>query len=306
MSEKVWVPGGEFSMGSAHHYAEEAPVRSATVEGFWMDRTPVTNEEFAAFVAETDYVTFTEFPANSEDYPGADPAALAPSSLVFTMPDGPVPLSNHFQWWSYVPGADWRHPTGPDSSIDELGQHPVVHLAWVDVVAYAEWAGGELPTEAEWEFAARGGLNGATFAWGEEDTQDTAPRANTWQGPFPYSNTAVDGWVRTSPVGTFEPNQYGLVDMIGNVWEWTRDWWTPVPGREPAVPQASCCAPSKPTAEQLSADPSMPEIHIPRKVIKGGSHLCTTQYCFRYRPAAKQPQAVDTGTSHVGFRLINR
>jgi formylglycine-generating enzyme required for sulfatase activity len=182
----------------------------------------------------------------------------------------------------------------------------VVHLAWTDVEAYARWAEGEIPTEAEWEFAARGGLDGATFAWGEDDTQDTAPRANTWQGSFPYRNTALDGWVRTSPVGAFEPNQFGLYDMIGNVWEWTADWWTPPPAKPGDPAPTACCAPTPPTAEERSYDPSTPEVHIPRKVIKGGSHLCTTQYCFRYRPSAKQPQAVDTGTSHVGFRLIRR
>lgn len=299
MSDRVLIPGGQFSMGSDRHYAEERPVRSVDVEPFWIDSAPVTNDEFATFVDATGHVTVAEVAPNADDYPGALPEALVPASVVFVMPPGPVPLDNHYLWWSFVPGAQWRHPTGPDSTIADLGDHPVVHVAWDDVMAYAEWKGGKVPSEAQFEFAARGGLENSEFSWGDEDTQDTEPRANTWQGPFPYRNTEVDGWTRTSPVGSFEPNGYGLYDMIGNVWEWTTDWYvTTQSGERP------CCSVDVRSGESESYDPAQPNVHIPRRVIKGGSHLCTTQYCFRYRPSARQPQAVDTGTSHVGFRLV--
>lgn len=299
--EQVWIPGGEFAMGSERHYADEGPVRQVTVEGFWMDVTTVTNADFATFVEATGHVTVAEIAPDPADYPGADPAMLVPSSLVFTPPPGPVPLSDHFQWWRFEPGADWRHPTGADSSLEGLDDHPVVQVAWDDVQAYAAWAGKALPSEAQWEFAARGGLDGAEFVWGEDNPQeDGIPRANTWQGRFPWENTAVDGWVRTSPVREFEPNGYGLYDMAGNVWQWTTDLYD---GR-PTDQRPACCSVTPREREAISYDPSMPEIQIPRRVIKGGSHLCTTQYCFRYRPAARQPQAHDTGASHVGFRLI--
>lgn len=298
----MWIDGGTFVMGSDRHYPAESPSRTVTVDGFWIDVHPVTNAQFARFVAETGHVTVSEIPPRAEDYPGAIPEQLVAASSVFTMTDGPVPLTDHFRWWQWVPGADWRHPTGPDSSIDGLDDHPVVQVAYDDVLAYAAWAGMDLPTEAEWEYAARGGLDQAEFAWGDHDPQETPEAlANTWQGRFPYENTAVDGWVRTSPVGAYPPNGHGLVDMIGNVWEWTTDFYRDEPvGGDDDTP---CCGQSR---EVASYDPAMPEIKIPRRVIKGGSHLCTTQYCFRYRPAARQPQAVDTGTSHVGFRCIRR
>lgn len=288
-------------MGSDRHYPDEGPVRRVTVDGFWIDATPVTNAEFARFVSDSGHVTLAEIAPNIEDYPGAIPEEMVPGSLVFTMTPTPVDLSDHRQWWTWVHGADWRHPTGPDSDLTDLADHPVVHVAHQDVEAYARWAGRELPTEAEWEFAARGGLDGAEFTWGEGDPQDTpSPKANTWQGRFPVENTAVDGWARTSPVRSYEPNGYGLYDMAGNVWEWTDEWYTSQPGQ--AVP--SCCA--GPAGEEASYDPAQPAFRIPRKVIKGGSHLCTIQYCFRYRPAARQPQMLDTSTSHLGFRCIRR
>lgn len=297
----VWIDAGEFLMGSDRHYQDEGPTRRVAVGGFWIDKAPVTNAEFLQFVGETEYSTVAERTPKAEDYPGVDPVDLVPGSLVFQMTPGPVSLHDYRYWWRWVHGADWRHPIGPDSDLKGLMDHPVVHVAYEDIAAYAEWCGKQLPTEEEWEYAARGGLDGAEFVWGDENTQeDGAPRANTWQGRFPYENTEVDGYTRTSPVGSFEPNGYGLYDMAGNVWEWTDDWYGDRPGNESS---GSCCAPSGPGMEG-SYDPATPDLRIPRKVIKGGSHLCTTQYCFRYRPAARQPQAVDTGASHLGFRLV--
>jgi formylglycine-generating enzyme required for sulfatase activity len=305
-SEQVWIPGGEFVKGSNDHYADEGPVRQVSVEGFWIDSAPVTNAQFAVFVEDTDHVTFAEIAPVAEDYPGADPDDLVPGSLVFRMTSGRVNLDNYQQWWSWTPGAQWRHPTGPESNLDGLEDHPVTHVAYGDARAYAVWADRQLPNEAEWEFAARGGIDGAEFVWGDDDPQDTPePKANTWQGPFPYENTEVDGWTRTSPVGQYEANGYGLYDMAGNVWEWTCDWYEDRSGTASHQP---CCAPESghgPT-QAGSYDPTQPPIRIPRKVIKGGSHLCTIQYCFRYRPAARQPQMVDTSTSHIGFRCITR
>ncbi len=303
MSETVPIPGGEFLMGSDNHYPDEGPTRRVAVEGFGMDAHPVTNDEFARFVASTGHVTVAEIAPDPDDYPGADPDDLVPGSLVFTMTPGPVPLNNYHQWWAWVPGAEWRHPIGPDSGIDGLGTHPVVHVAHADAVAFAKWAGKDLPTEAEWEFAARGGLDSAEFVWGDDDPQEGPnPQANTWQGRFPYENTEVDGWTRTSPVGSFEPNGYGLYDMAGNVWEWTSDWYNNRSGQK----VASCCTPAGPPSEIDSYDPTQPQFRIPRKVVKGGSHLCTIQYCFRYRPAARQPQMIDTSMSHIGFRCVSR
>ncbi len=289
-------------MGSDRHYPDEGPARSVSVDPYLMSPTTITNVEFARFVAETGHVTYAEIAPRAENYPGALPEALVPGSLVFTMTPGPVDLSDYTQWWAWTHGADWRHPTGPGSDLQSLEDHPVVHVALVDAEAYAAWVGGRLPTEAEWEFAARGGLDGAEFTWGEGDPQDSvAPKANTWQGRFPYENTELDGWTRTSPVGSFEPNGYGLHDMAGNVWEWTSDWYT-----NPAQFQEnSCCAPTRIPTEADSYDPGQPDFPIPRKVIKGGSHLCTIQYCFRYRPAARQPQTIDTSTSHMGFRVVH-
>ncbi len=303
--EMVWIPGGDFAMGSENHYPDEAPVRRVEVPGFWIDPVPVTNAEFAAFVDETDHVTGAEIAPDADQYPGASEEDLVPGSLVFMMTEGPVSLADHRNWWRWVPGADWRCPTGPQSSNEGLDDHPVVHIAHADAVAYAEWAGKTLAAEAEWEYAARGGLDGAEFIWGDEDSQETDPSANTWQGRFPFENSELDGWTRTSPVGSYGSNGYGLFDMAGNVWEWTDDWYV---DRNTEQAGHSCCAPvgMRGGTGESSMDPAQPEIRIPRKVIKGGSHLCTIQYCFRYRPAARQPEMIDTSTSHLGFRCIRR
>lgn len=289
-------------MGSDRHYPEEAPAHKASVKAFWIDNCAVTNEQFAHFVAETGYVTSAERPPRADDYPGAKPEMLVAASVVFRKPEGRVDLRDHYNWWTYVPGAYWRHPEGPNSSVDGRMQHPVVHVAYEDAEAYAKWIGKELPTEAEWEFAARGGLDGATYAWGEEFAPDSRQMANTWQGEFPWQNLKVDGYEGTAPVGQFPANGFGVYDMIGNVWEWTTDWYSP---KHPA--QKACCGGAVERADrEQSYDPQLPGIKIPRKVIKGGSFLCAPNYCRRYRPAARMAQPIDTSTCHVGIRLIIR
>jgi formylglycine-generating enzyme required for sulfatase activity len=294
----TWIAGGEFAMGSEHFYPEEAPVRHASVAGFWIDTFPVTNRAFERFVRETGWITSAEIAPDPADYPDALPDQLVPASLVFTPTRGPVNLRDISQWWRYVHGADWRHPYGPDSSLDGLLDHPVVHVAWRDVEAYARWASAELPTETEWEFAARGGLEAKPFAWGDQFQPGDKPLANVWQGRFPYENLATDGWTRTSPVASYPPNGYGLYDMIGNVWEWTVDWWWTHEERT-----SKCCALKDPRTASIDArDPC----RIPRKVLKGGSHLCAPNYCQRYRPAARHAHPVDTSTSHIGFRCVVR
>jgi formylglycine-generating enzyme required for sulfatase activity len=301
----IWIPGGTFRMGADRHYPEEAPVHRVTVDGFWMDRTPVTNREFRAFVEAARYVTFAEIAPDPKDYPGALPHMLKAGSLVFSPPDHPVDLGNFANWWAFNFGANWRRPYGKGSSVRGLDNHPVVHIAYRDAEAYAAWAGKVLPTEAEWEHAARGGLDQAEFAWGDEFTPGGRHMANTWQGTFPYENLAADGYERTSPVDAFPPNGFGLLDMIGNVWEWTTDWYsTKHTGDAPKA----CCIPENPRGgtEAGSVDPCQPQIRIPRKVVKGGSHLCAPNYCRRYRPAARHPQPVDTLMSHVGFRCITK
>ncbi|WP_448580527.1 formylglycine-generating enzyme family protein [Thermaurantiacus sp.] len=301
----IWLQGGRFRMGSNAHYAEEAPAHEVEVSGFWIDATPVTNRQFAAFVEATGHVTLAERAPEAADYPGALPELLVPASLVFTPTSGPVSLSDWSQWWAWVPGADWRHPTGPDSSLEGLMDHPVVHVAAEDAEAYARWAGKSLPTEAEWEYAAWCGSEGFEFAWGDELEPGGRHMANVWQGPFPFANSAADGFVRTSPVGHFPANGFGLYDMIGNVWEWTADWYAKGHAIDPDRP---CCAPRNPrgAAQEESYDPAMPQIRIPRRVLKGGSHLCAPSYCRRYRPAARHAQAIDSSTSHIGFRCIRR
>jgi sulfatase modifying factor 1 len=303
-SGMIEVPGGTFRMGSDKHYPEEAPAQGVTVDKFWIDATPVTNRQFKEFVKATGHVTFAEIPPNPDDYPGALPHMLYAGSLVFTPPAHPVNLRDWSQWWQFLQGADSRHPHGPKSNINSLDNHPVVHVAYADAAAYACWAGKDLPTEAEWEFAARGGLDGAEFAWGDELTPDGRQMANTWQGAFPFQNTAQDGFERTSPVTAFPPNGYGLYDMIGNVWEWTSDFYVP---KHPADAVKACCIPENPRGgpQEASFDPAQPQLRIPRRVMKGGSHLCAPNYCRRYRPAARMAQPVDTSTSHLGFRCVS-
>jgi sulfatase modifying factor 1 len=302
----VWVPGGTFSMGSEDFYPEEAPVHRVTVDGFWIDEHPVTVGEFRRFVKATGYVTVAERPLDPAQYPGADPALLVPGSLVFRKARGPVDVRDYRNWWEYVPGACWHRPEGSGSDTYTRGRHPVVHIAYEDVQAYAAWAGKELPSEAEWEFAARGGLEGATYAWGDEFAPEGRMLANTWQGEFPWQNLALDGYEGTSPVGTFPPNGYGLYDMTGNAWEWTSDFFA---AHRPDVPEKACCTPRNPRVSSWqdgSSYEGRPDAHIPRRVTKGGSHLCAPNYCLRYRPAARQGQAVDTSTGHIGFRCIAR
>jgi formylglycine-generating enzyme len=305
-ADMVWMPGGTFRMGSDKHYAEEAPVHSVTVDAFSIDRTPVTNRQFREFVRATGHVTFAEIAPDPKDYPGALPEMLKAGSLVFSPPKHPIDdLRNWSQWWTFKFGANWRRPYGPRSSLAGLNDHPVVHVAYSDALAYANWAGKHFPTEAEWEFAARGGLDGAEFAWGDELTSGGKQMANTWQGAFPNENLKLDGYERTSPVTAFPPNGYGVFDMIGNVWEWTSDWYSP---EHEADVHKACCIPINPRGgrEDASYDPCQPEIKIPRKVLKGGSHLCAPNYCRRYRPAARHAEPVDTSTSHVGFRCVVR
>ena len=301
----VLISGGTFVMGSDKHYPEEAPAHRVSVSSFWIDRTPVTNREFRKFVNATGHVTLAELPPDPKDYPNALPHMLKPASLVFTPPDHPVDLRVWTQWWTFKFGANWRRPFGPRSSLSGLNEHPVVHVAYRDAEAYARWAGKELPTEAEFEFAARGGLNDAEFAWGDELTPGGRQMANTWQGMFPSENLALDGYQHTSPVTAFPANGYGVHDMIGNVWEWTSDWYS---DRHEADAAKPCCVPENPRGgpEAASYDPALPNIVIPRKVLKGGSHLCAPNYCRRYRPAARHAEPVDTSTNHVGFRCVVR
>jgi formylglycine-generating enzyme required for sulfatase activity len=301
---RVWVPGGEFLMGSDRHEPEEAPAHRVWVDGFWIAVDPVTNAEFASFVTATGYVTVAERPLDPADFPGAPAENLVPGSLVFTPTPGPVDLRHLSQWWTWVPGACWHRPEGPASSLRGRDDHPVVHVAHEDAAAYAAWRGGCLPTEAEWEYAARGGLEGAEFTWGDEPRPGGRIMANTWDGPdFPWRSTREDGWERTSPVGSFPPNGHGLHDMAGNVWEWTDDWWT---SHHPADADKACCIPTNPRGgtQEGSYDPAQPQFRVPRKVVKGGSHLCADYYCKRYRPAARRPQMVDTGMSHAGMRVL--
>ncbi|HEY9854977.1 MAG TPA: formylglycine-generating enzyme family protein [Stenomitos sp.] len=298
----VWIEGGTFTMGSERHYPEEAPVRRVTVDGFWIDPVAVTNRQFKRFVAKTGYVTVAERSLDPSQYPGADPELLKPGGLVFRKPPGRVDLRDYRHWWAYVPGANWRHPLGPGSSIQGLDDHPVVQMAFEDALAYARWAGKELPTEAEWEFAARGGLDGADYPWGDALMPGGKALANFWQGEFPWQNLAPGGRFGTVAVRSYPPNGYGLYEVVGNVWEWTLDWFA----THGAL--ADCCLEANPKGgtEQSSYDPAMPHIRIPRKVLKGGSFLCAYNYCRRYRPAARIPQMVDSATCHQGFRCVRR
>ena len=291
------LDGGTFLMGSRRFYLEETPVRRVGVAPFWIDEVPVTNDAFAYFVAETGYVTLAEQVPKISDYPGISAEMMQAGSLVFEKPCGPVDLSDVTQWWRFCFGADWRHPTGPGSDLEGMWDHPVCHIAFCDAEAFARWAGKALPTEAEWEFAARGGLDGMDYAWGNELAPGGAMLANYWQGHFPFANQMLDGWERTSPVRSFPANGYELFDMIGNVWEWTCDPYTASPHAKRS--SKKCCTRSRSPAGLSQTD-------MPARVLKGGSHLCAANYCQRYRPAARHPQPVDTSTSHVGFRCVSR
>jgi formylglycine-generating enzyme required for sulfatase activity len=297
------VPAGTFLMGSNDFYPEERPVHRVTVGGFWIDEHSVTVAEFRRFVKATGYVTVAERPLDASQYPDADASLLVPGSLVFQKTAGPVDLRDFRNWWAYVPGASWEHPEGPQSDLAGRERHPVTHVAYEDATAYAEWAGKELPTEAEWEYAARGGVEGAVYTWGNEFAPRGRMMANTWQGEFPWQNQRLDGYEGTAPVGSFRANGYGLYDMAGNVWEWTSDFFTP---RHADEVEEACCVPVNPRVDSVEAAGALLGEPIPRRVIKGGSHLCAPNYCLRYRPAARQAEAVDTSTCHIGFRCIVR
>lgn len=303
----VWIPGGTFQMGSTGPMAhpDEGPVHEVRVSGFFIDRNEVTNDDYAKFVEATGYRTIAERPIDWEELrsqlpPGTPKPAdevLQPGSLVFVQPGRPVAIADYGQWWRWTQGASWRHPEGPGSSIVDRGDHPVVQIAWPDAVAYAEWAGKRLPTEAEWEFAARGGLEGASFVWGEEPPDGETSRANIWQGTFPNLNTKLDGYQGTAPVGSYPANGHGLNDMAGNVWEWCTDWYRPDTYRA--------------AGEELQVDPKGPERSfdprepfVPKHVTRGGSFLCHESYCLRYRPSARIGTAADSGMSHLGFRCV--
>jgi formylglycine-generating enzyme required for sulfatase activity len=304
----VWIPAGTFLMGTndKNSFPNERPARLVQVEGFWMDEHDVTNAEFAKFVEATGYVTTAERPVNWEDLkkelppgtPKPDDSALAPGSLVFTATSGPVPLNDLSAWWRWVKGANWRHTEGPGSSIQGRENHPVVQISWYDAVAYARWAGKRLPTEAEWEFAARGGLESKRYVWGDNFRPGGRYMANTWQGTFPVRDTGEDGFVGTSPVGSFPANGYGLSDMAGNVWQWCSDWYR-VDAHVEAASKSVCRDPAGPTESYDPGDP-----YSPKRVVKGGSFLCNPSYCESYRPSARRGTPPDTGSSHTGFRCV--
>lgn len=290
----VWIPGGQFWMGGEPQFADAQPVHLASVDGFWMDRTEVTNAEFERFVEATGYTTVAERTPTVEEIPGASPEQLVAGSIVFQPPDEAVPLDDIRGWWGYVPGADWRHPEGPDSNLDGRQDHPVVHVCWEDAAAYARWAGKRLPTEAEWEFAARGGLDRKRYVWGSRAPGKDGWPANIWQGNFPNQNTQADGFARTAPVGSFEPNGFGLYDMAGNVWEWCADWYRP--------DYYQVAARRNPRGPDDSYDPDEPG--IAKRVQRGGSFMCSDQYCVRYRPGARGKGDVKSAAAHLGFRCV--
>ena len=292
--QMVRIPGGSFRMGSEDFYPEERPLREVQVSALWVDAHPVTNADFRRFVQATGHVTVAEHRPDPADFPGADPAQLVPGSLVFSGTAGPVPLDDWTAWWRWVPGADWRHPEGPSSTLHGRDLHPVVHVGYEDALAYARWAGKDLPTEEEWEYAARGGIDGATYVWGEEFMPGGRVMANTWHGRFPWENVRPHGFDRTSPVRRFPSNGYGVFDVAGNVWEWTRSSWTEGHGGA-GTPVPACCSPQ---VEHL--------VETDRRVTKGGSYLCAPTYCHRYRPAARQGHTVRSTTGHIGFRCVRR
>lgn len=309
----AWIPGGEFSMGCTDPRTvpyggpdpmqDARPIHRVRLRGFWIDRTEVTNRQFAEFVAATGYVTVAERPPRAEDFPGAPPENLVAGSIVFSPPAESVPLRDgsgmaHLRWWAYVPGANWRHPFGPDSSIDGRDEEPVVHVAVEDATAYATWAAKRLPTEAEWEFAARGGLSGEMYPWGAEFRPDGQWMANTWQGRFPLENTAADGFTGIAPVGRYPANGYGLFDVSGNVWEWCGDWYRPdTYGRDARQGMAE-----NPIGPDRSFDPQEPG--QPKRVQRGGSFLCSDQYCSRYIVGTRGKGEISSGTNHIGFRCV--
>jgi formylglycine-generating enzyme required for sulfatase activity len=307
----AWIPGGEFTMGSADPLAraDERPLHRVRVDGFWMDATEVTNAQFAAFVAATGYRTVAERPVDWEELrtqvppgtPKPPDAQLAPGALVFTPPSEPVDLDRYDRWWTWTPGACWNHPRGPDSSVDGAGDEPVVHVALEDAEAYARWAGKRLPTEAEWEFAARGGLEGAVNCWGNEPVSPA--RANTWQGRFPDRNTAEDGFALAAPVKRFPPNGYGLFDMAGNVWEWCSDRYRPDAYELRVAASGPGAVTANPQGPGSSVDPRNPDAPVSH-VVRGGSFLCNDSYCASYRPSARMSQTPDTGMQHLGFRCV--
>ena len=304
LKDTVWVPGGTLLMGSDDFYPEEGPVHRVSVSGFWMDEHAVTVAEYRRFASATGYVTVAERALHPDRYLGVAPELLVPGSLVFDQPDGPVDLNDPRNWWSWVPGAQWRHPEGPESTLHGRERHPVTHVAYEDAAAYAVWAGKALPSEAEWEWAARGGLERAVYSWGDAFQPRGRMMANTWQGRFPWENLKTDGFLGTTPVKRFPPNGYGLFEMTGNVWEWTSDFFRP---RHPGG-SSPCCVPRDPHVEspEHSYDRLAPGAQIPRRVVKGGSYLCAANYCLRYRPAARQGQAVETSSTHIGFRCVIR
>jgi formylglycine-generating enzyme required for sulfatase activity len=306
----VWIPGGEFSMGAQdppdkndrvgmQATEDSRPIHRVHVDGFWIDETEVTNEQFAAFVEATGYLTVAEIPPRAEDYPGAPPENLVAGSLLFTPPGEDIPLDDHYQWWSYVKGASWRHPLGPESGIEGKERHPVVHIAYPDAVAYATWAGKRLPTEAEWEFAARGGLSGNVFPWGNEFQIDGKWMANSYQGSFPNHDTGVDQFAGIAPVAQFPPNGYGLYDVGGNVWEWVSDWYRPDYYAQLASGGSVAKNPKGPSTPFDPAEPTEK-----KRVHRGGSFLCTDQYCSRYMVGTRGKGEVTTATNHLGFRCV--
>ena len=305
-SEMKWIPGGEFIMGTddPQSMPNERPSHHVKIDGFWIDEHDVTNANFRRFVEATGYITTAERPINWDDLkeelppntPRPDDSMLAPGSLVFTPPDHNVPLDDPSGWWKWVQGASWRHPGGPGTDLSGKDNHPVVQVSWNDAVAYAKWSGKRLPTEAEWEFAARGGLEQKRYVWGDDFRPHGKWMANTYRGDFPVHNTADDGFAGTSPVGSFPPNGYGLYDMAGNVWQWCSDWYRADSPQESAA--KGCC--SNPTGPLTSFDPLEP--YAAKRVVKGGSFLCCEQYCQSYRPSARRGESPDTAMSHIGFR----
>jgi sulfatase modifying factor 1 len=303
----VWIPGGEFSMGAQdprgvpeggmQSMEDARPIHRVYVDGFWLDRTDVTNDEFARFVRATRYITVAERKPRPEDYPGAPPENLVAGSVVFAPPDHPVALNDHYQWWKYVAGANWRHPLGPGSNIKGKERYPVVHIAYEDAEAYAKWAGKRLPTEAEWEFAARGGLSGALYSWGNDFRPQGKWMANTHQGSFPVNDEGDDGFKGIAPVAQFPPNGYGLYDMGGNIWQWTSDWYRPDYYTQLAAQGGVARNPHGPDS---SYDPSEPDQQ--KRVMRGGSFLCTSQYCSRYLVGSRGKGEISSGSNHLGFR----